>query len=66
MQIRSGPIALAGTIAFLVAFLALLPAYGWLDDHGHEIWLWTALAGFLEGLAGCALAYRHRSAGRTL
>ncbi|MGN6605706.1 MAG: DUF2530 domain-containing protein [Jatrophihabitans sp.] len=64
--IRSGPIALIGTIAFLVAFVALLPFTGWLGDHGHRIWLWTSLAGFVEGLFGSALAYRHRLAGRTL
>jgi hypothetical protein len=65
-QIRSGPIALTGTILFLVAFIALLPFYGWLGDHGHRIWLWTSLAGFVEGLFGSALSYRHRLAGRTL
>jgi hypothetical protein len=63
-SIRSGPVTLAGTIVFLVAFLALLPFYGRLGDDGHRIWLWTCLAGFLEGLFGSTLAYRHRRAGR--
>jgi hypothetical protein len=65
-RVRSGPIVLGGTIAFLIAFLALLPWYGWLGDHGHRIWLWTCLAGFVEGLCGTALTYRHRLAGRTI
>jgi hypothetical protein len=65
-QVRSGPIALTGTALFLVAFLALVPFYGWLGDHGHRIWLWTALAGFVEGICGTVLTYRHRLAGRTL
>ena len=65
-QVRSGPIALIGTIAFLVAFLALLPFHDWLGEHHHRIWLWTCLAGFIEGLFGSALSYRHRLAGRTL
>lgn len=65
-QIRSGPIALIGTVLFLVAFIALVPFYGWLGDHGHRIWLWTSLAGFIEGLFGSTLSYRHKLAGRTL
>jgi hypothetical protein len=66
VQIRSGPIALSGTALFLIAFLALVPFYGWLGEHGHRIWLWTALAGFVEGVLGTLLTYRHRLAGRTL
>lgn len=65
-QIRSGPIALTGTVLFLIAFVALLPFYDWLGEHGHRIWLWTALAGFVEGIFGTVLTYRHRLAGRTL
>lgn len=64
--VHSGPIALTGTVIFLVAFVALVPFYGWLGDHGHRIWLWTALAGFIEGVLGSLLSYRHRLAGRTL
>ena len=65
-QFPVGPVALVGTIAFLIAFLVLLPFYGWLGEHGHRVWLWTSLAGFVEGLAGASLAYRHRLAGRTI
>jgi hypothetical protein len=65
-QMRSGPVALTGTVIFLIAFVALLPFYGWLGDHGHRIWLWTALAGFVEGICGSLLSYRHRLAGRTI
>ncbi|MER5226454.1 DUF2530 domain-containing protein [Streptomyces flaveus] len=41
-----------GAILWFVLFLAQLPFYGWLDDHGHLWWLWTCLAGAGLGLIG--------------
>jgi Protein of unknown function (DUF2530) len=64
-DIDSRRVALVGTALFLVGFLVLLPCYRWLGEHGHRIWLWTCLAGFLLGLCGYALAARHRGLGRT-
>lgn len=64
-EIDSRRVALAGTAIFLLGFLVLVPFYGWLGEHGHRIWLWTCLAGFLLGLCGYALAARHRGLGRT-
>ena len=49
-----------------VAFVALLPFYGWLGDHGHRIWLWTCLAGWILGLMGYSIMARHRDEGRTI
>lgn len=54
-----------GTAIWFVAFIVLLPFYGWLGRHGHHVWLWTALAGWLLGLAGLVLVRKHRNEGRT-
>jgi hypothetical protein len=59
-------IAAVGTALWFVAFIVLLPFYGWLGRHGHRIWLWTCLAGWVLGLLGWALISRHRRLGRTL
>jgi hypothetical protein len=54
------PFAVAGIVAWAVAGLVLLIFFrGWLDDHGHENWLWTCLAGFLIGFLGLAVMIRH-------
>ncbi|MBF4163006.1 DUF2530 domain-containing protein [Nocardioides sp. CBS4Y-1] len=56
---------LVGTALFGVAFVALLPFYGSLADHGRAWWLWTALAGFGLGLFGleyCRRRVRVRAA----
>jgi cytochrome bd-type quinol oxidase subunit 1 len=70
VQMSSQRVAAVGTIAFFVAFLALLPFYSWLGHHpghhDHRIWLWTCLAGWIVGLFGWTLSNRHRKAGRTL
>ena len=47
-----------GTALWLVAFLALLPFYGRLEDSGNAWWLWTCLAGV--GLGGFGLEYCRR------
>jgi hypothetical protein len=53
-----------GTLAWLIAFLALLPFYGRLADHGRTWWLWTCLAGFGLGLFGLEYCRRRRTARR--
>jgi hypothetical protein len=53
---------LVGSIAWLVAFVALLPFYGELESEGHTWWLWTCLAGFGLGLFGYEFCRRRRSA----
>ena len=66
MQINARRIVAIGTLLWFVAFVALLPFYGWLGDHGHRIWLWTCLAGWILGLIGSAIMMRHRRIGRTI
>jgi hypothetical protein len=66
VQINARRIVLAGTVLWFVAFVALLPFYGWLGDHSHRIWLWTSLAGWVLGLMGLTIMTRHRRIGRTI
>jgi hypothetical protein len=66
VRINARRIVAVGTGLWFVAFVVLLPFYGWLGDHGHRNWLWTALAGWLLGLLGLAVMSRHRRAGRTI
>jgi hypothetical protein len=47
-----------GAALWLVAFVALLPFYGRLEEDGHLWWLWTCLAGF--GLGGFGVEYCRR------
>lgn len=42
-----------GTILFLIAGLALLSSYDWLQAQDRVWWLWTCAAGFGLGLFGC-------------
>jgi len=49
-----------GVALWLVAFLALLPFYGRLQDSGNLWWLWTCLAGFGLGLFGLEFCRRRR------
>jgi hypothetical protein len=65
VQVDSRRIVLIGTGLWFVAFVALLPFYDWLSRHGHRIWLWTCLAGWILGLVGLALVRKHRDDGRT-
>jgi hypothetical protein len=53
-----------GTILWFAGFLVLLPFHRRLADAGHELWLWTCLAGGGLGLLGLPLCYRHRAAER--
>lgn len=48
------------TGVWFLAFLALLPFYGRLQDDGHAWWLWTSLAGAGLGLIGIELCRRLR------
>ena len=66
VQINARRIVAVGTVIWFVAFVALLPFWSWLGDHGHRIWLWTCLAGWVLGLLGLAVMSRHRRAGRTI
>jgi MFS family permease len=66
VQMNTGRIVAVGTGLFFVAFVALLPFYGWLGDHHHRSWLWTALAGWVLGIIGWTIMLRHRRLGRTL
>ena len=44
----------------MIAFLALLPFYGRLEETGRTWWLWTCLAGFGFGLFGIEYCRRRR------
>lgn len=59
-------IVAVGTVLWFVAFVALLPFWGWLGRHDHRIWLWTCLAGWVLGLLGWSIMMRHRGMGRTI
>ena len=50
----------AGTVAWLVAFLVLLPFYGTLREQHRLWWLWTCLAGIGLGLLGLEYCRRRR------
>ena len=51
---------LVGSIVWAVAFVALLPFYGELEESGRTWWLWTCLAGFGLGLFGYEYCRRRR------
>ncbi len=51
-----------GSLLWFVAFLALLPFYGQLQDSGRTWWLWTCLAGLGLGLFGLEYTTRRRRA----
>jgi hypothetical protein len=66
VQTNPRPVVAVGTALFLLAFLVLLPYYGWLGEHHHRDWLWTSLAGWVLGLVGWTLMRKHRREGRTV
>lgn len=47
-----------GTALWLVAFVALLPFYGRLEETGRTWWLWACMAGFGLGLFGIEICRR--------
>jgi hypothetical protein len=53
------PFAVAGIIAWAVAFVVLLIFRDSLEAHGHESWLWICVAGFLWGFPGLFVMLRH-------
>ncbi len=52
----------AGTIAWGVAVIALLPFLGTLEKAGQRWWIWTCFAGFGLGLIGMEYCRRRRNA----
>lgn len=66
VQMNARRIVAAGTLIWFVAFVALLPFYGWLGRHDHRLWLWSCLAGTALGVLGWSLMTRHRRMGRTI
>lgn len=59
------PFAVAGTLAWAVAGLALLPFHNWLANHHHTNWLWICLAGVLLGIVGLVVMIRRDARRRT-
>ncbi|MDR1999683.1 MAG: DUF2530 domain-containing protein [Frankiaceae bacterium] len=57
-------IVAVGTAAWFALFLVLAPFWSRLREHGHLLWLWTALAGAGLGVIGLILIGKHRSEGR--
>ena len=55
---------MAGTALWFLGFVVLLPFYDWLGRHGHRVWLWTCLAGWIVGVLGFLLLRKHRAEGR--
>lgn len=66
VRMNARRIVMAGTLLWFIAFVALLPFYGWLGHHDHRIWLWTCLAGWVLGILGWSIILRHRTLGRTI
>jgi uncharacterized protein DUF2530 len=66
VQMNARRIVAMGTALWFVAFLVLLPFWGWLGRHDHRVWLWTCLAGTVCGVLGWLTMNRHRREGRTI
>ena len=54
-----------GTIAWLVAVIALLPFQSTLRADGRSWWIWTCLTGFALGLLGIEYCRRRRKRARS-
>jgi hypothetical protein len=65
VEVDSQRVALVGLAMFGLVTVVLVPFYSWLGDHGHRIWLWTAIAGIGVGLFGFVVSHRHKRSGRT-
>jgi Protein of unknown function (DUF2530) len=57
-------VLIGGIVLWFLGFVVLLPFRARLAADGHEIWLWTCLAGVGLGLIGLPLALRQRAAAR--
>lgn len=66
VQMNARRIVASGGAVFFLAFLILLPFWGWLGRNDHRVWLWTCLSGAVMGLIGWLIMTRHRSLGRTI
>ena len=64
ISVDARKVVLLGTVLFFAAFVVLLPFWSWLGEHGHRVWLWTALAGTVLGLAAMPLIRKHTGEGR--
>jgi hypothetical protein len=64
LSVDARKVILLGTVGFFLAFLVLLPFWGWLGAHDHRVWLWTALAGGVLGLVSLPLIHKHSAEGR--
>lgn len=64
LSVNPRPVIAVGTGLFLLTFLVLLPFWSWLGEHGHRVWLWTALAGTVLGLLSLPLVRKHAGEGR--
>jgi hypothetical protein len=64
ISVDARKVVLLGTALFFAAFVVLLPLWSWLGDHGHRVWLWTALSGTVMGLAALPLIRKHTGEGR--
>ncbi|HEY0169276.1 MAG TPA: DUF2530 domain-containing protein [Jatrophihabitans sp.] len=64
LSVNARRVVLAGTAAFGLAFVVLLPFWSWLGEHDHRVWLWTALAGTVLGLLALPLVRKHTGEGR--
>jgi hypothetical protein len=64
LDVDAARVVAAGTILWFVGFLVLLVFRARLTAAGHEVWLWTCLAGTGLGLIGFPLCLRERSAAR--
>ncbi|MBA2555413.1 MAG: DUF2530 domain-containing protein [Geodermatophilaceae bacterium] len=60
LAVNATTIIVAGTAAWFIAFVVLLFFAGSLSDNGDLVWLWTALAGWVLGLAGLWIAVRQQ------
>jgi hypothetical protein len=64
LTVDARKVVLIGTLLFLAAFVVLLPFWSWLGTHGHRVWLWTALVGWVLGAAAFPLIRKHSGEGR--
>jgi hypothetical protein len=62
LEVDSVKVVAIGTVLWGIAFLALVPFWGRLQDSGRAWWLWTCLAGLGLGLLGVEVCRRYKAA----